>query len=91
MGSRKSGDTKDYPHWVWDPSGSFNGPCHGPTIHLTWPFIYSLYSFILYNKIGIKGVWAHKGLLSLGLGPAWVLQWTLPWPYNTSDMALQYT
>ena len=25
---------------------------------------------------------------SLGLGPAWVHQWTLPWPHNTPDMAL---
>ena len=39
MGSRESGDTKDYPHWAWDPPESFNGPCNGPTIHLTWTLI----------------------------------------------------
>ena len=38
MGSRDSGDTKVHPHWVWDPPWTFNGPCHGPTIHLTWPY-----------------------------------------------------
>ena len=34
------------------------------------------------------GLWGHKGPPALGLGPALVLQWTLPWPYNTSNMAL---
>ena len=46
-GSRGYGDTKVNPHWVWDPSWSFNGPCHGPchgpTIHPTWPFMYWIY------------------------------------------------
>ena len=63
-------------------------PCHGPTIHLTWPFIYWLYFCILCNKNGIKGLWGHKGQPSFVLGPALVLQWTLPWPYNTPDWAL---
>ena len=58
------------------------------TIHLTWPFISRLYFCILCNKNGIKGLWGHKGPPSLGLGPALVLQWTLPWPYNTHDMVL---
>ena len=88
MGSRATGDTKVHPHWVKDPPWSFNGPCHGPTIHQTWPFIYWLYFCILCNKKGIKGLWGHKGWPSLGLGPALVLQWTLPWPYNTPHMAL---
>ena len=34
MGSRDSGDTKGNSHWVQDPPLYFNGPCHGPTIHL---------------------------------------------------------
>ena len=38
MGSRDTGDIKVHPHWVWDPPWSFNGPCHGPPIHQTWPF-----------------------------------------------------
>ena len=88
MGSRDSGDTKDHPHWVKDPPWSFNGPGHGPTIHQTWPFIYWLYFCILCNKNGIKGLWGHKGPPSLGLGPALVLQRTLPWAYNTPNMAL---
>ena len=57
-----------------------------------WPDLnknnYWLYFCILCNKNGIKGLWRHKGQLSLGLGPALVLQWTLPWPYNTPNMAL---
>ena len=88
MGSRDSGLTKVDPHRVQDPPWSFNGPCHGPTIHPTWPFIYWLYFCILCNKNGIKGLWGHKGPPSLGPGPALVLQWTLPWPYNTPNMAL---
>ena len=60
----------------------------GPSIHLSWPFIYWLYFCILRNKNGIKGLWGHKGPPSLGLGPALVLQWTLQWPYSTPDMAL---
>ena len=88
MGSRDSGDTKVHPHWVWDPPWSFKGPCHGPTIHQTWPFMYWLYFCILCNENWIKGLWGHKGPPSLGLGLAVVLQWTLPWPYNTPNMAL---
>ena len=83
MGSRYSGETKVDPHRVQDPPWSFNGPCHGPTIHLTWSFIYWLYFCILCNKKGVKGLWGHKGPPSLGLEPALVLPWTLPWPYNT--------
>ena len=74
------GNTKVDPHWAQDPPWSSNGPCHCPTIHLTWPFIYWLYFCILCNKNGVKGLWGHKGQPSLGLGPALVLQWTLPWP-----------
>ena len=88
MGSKDSGDTKVGPHWVQDPPWSFNGPCHGPTIHLTGPFIYWLYFCILCNKNGIKGLWGDKGRPSLGPGPTLVLQWTLTWPYNTPNMAL---
>ena len=50
--------------------------------------MYWLYLCILRNKNGIKGLWGHKGRSSLALGPALVLQWTLPWPYNTPNMAL---
>ena len=39
MGSRDSGETKVDPHQVQDPPWSFNGPCHGPTIHPTLPMI----------------------------------------------------
>ena len=49
---------------------------------------YWLYFCILCNKNGFKGLWEHKRRPSLGLGPTSVLQWTLPWPYNTPDMAL---
>ena len=49
---------------------------------------YWLYSSILCNKNGTKGLWGQKGQPSLGLGPALVFQWTLPWPYKTPDMAL---
>ena len=42
MGSRDTGDIKVHPHWVWDPPWSFNGPCHGPPIHQTWPFTWIL-------------------------------------------------
>ena len=51
-------------------------------------WLYCPYFCILCNKNGIKGLWEHKGRPSLGLGPTLVLQWTLPWPYNTSNMAL---
>ena len=30
----ETGETKVDPHWVHDLPWSFNGPCHGPTIHL---------------------------------------------------------
>ena len=60
--------------------------------HFLWPDPkennYWLYLCILCNQNGIKGLWGQKGQPSLGLGPALVLQWTLPWPYNTPDMAL---
>ena len=79
MGSRDSGHTKVNPHWVLDPPWSFNGPCQGPTIHVTWSFIYGLYFCILCKKL-IKGLWRHKDWPPLDLGPALVLQWTLPWP-----------
>ena len=88
IGSRDSWDTKVDPHWVKDLPWSFSGPCHGPTIHPTWPFIYRLYFCNLCNKNGIMGLWGDKGRPSLGPGPALVLQWTLTWPYNTSNMAL---
>ena len=85
--SRDSLETMVDPHWVQDQPWSFNGPWHGPTIHPTWPFINWLYFPILCNKHEIKGLWGHKGQPSFGLGPTLVLQWTLPWPYNTSNMA----
>ena len=50
MGSRDSWETKVDPYWVQDPPWSFNEPCHGPTIELTWLFIYWLYLCILWNK-----------------------------------------
>ena len=50
-------------------------------------WLYWLYFCILCNKNGIKGLWGLKGLPSLVLGPALVLQWTLPLPYNTPDLA----
>ena len=57
-----------------------------------WPkgenLLYWPHFCILSNKNGIKGLWGDKGRPSMGLGPALVLQWTLPWPYNTPDMAL---
>ena len=49
---------------------------------------YWLYFCILCNRNGIKGLWGDKGPPSLGPGPAMVLQWTLPWPYNTPNLAL---
>ena len=87
-GSRDSGETKVDPICVQDPPWSFNGPCHGPTIHPTWPFIYWLYFCIICNKNGTKGLWRHKGQPSLVLRPPLVLQWTLPLPYNTPDLAI---
>ena len=60
--------------------------------HFLWPDPnennYWLYFLILCNKNGMKGVWGNKGGPSLGPGPALVLQWTLPWPYNTPNKAL---
>ena len=47
---------------------------------------YWLYFCILCNKNGIKGLLGDKGRPLLGPGPALVLQWTLPWPYNTPNM-----
>ena len=88
MGSMDSGETKFDHDWVHDPPWSFNGPCHGPTIHPTWPFIYWIDFCFLRNKNRIKGLWGHKGQPSLGLGPALVLHWALPWPYNTPNMAI---
>ena len=41
-----------------------------------------------YWLYGIKGLWGDKGRPSLGPGPALVLQWTPPWPYNTPNMTL---
>ena len=58
-------------HFLW----------HRPNENSYW-----LYFCILCNKNGIKGLWGHKGPPSLGPGPALVLQWTLPWPYNTPNM-----
>ena len=49
MGSSDSGETNVDPHWVKDPSWSFNGPCHGPKIHPTWPF-YIGYIFAFYAR-----------------------------------------
>ena len=47
------------------------------------------YIFAFYaTKMGSKGLWGDKGRPSLGPGPALVLQWTLPWPYNTTNMVL---
>ena len=83
-----SGYTKGNPYLVKDPPWSINGPCDGPTINLTWSFINGLYFCILCNKNRIKGLWAHKGRPTLGLRPALVLKWTLPWPYNTPNMAI---
>ena len=50
--------------------------------------MYWLYFCIQCNKNRIKGLWGHKGRPPLGLGPALVLQLTLPWPYNTPNMVL---
>ena len=50
---------------------------------LDWP-----YFCILCNINGIKGLCGHKVPPSLSLGPALVLQWTLPCSYKTPDMAL---
>ena len=67
---------------------SVQGSLH--IFHFFWPDPnennYWLYFCILCNKNGIKGLWGHKGPPSLGPGPALVLQWTLPWPYNTPNM-----
>ena len=69
---------------------SVQGSLH--IFHFLWPDPnennYWLYFLILCNKNGIKGVWGDNSQPSLGPGPALVLQWTLPWPYNTPDMAL---
>ena len=69
---------------------SVQGSLH--IFHFLWPDPnennYLLYFWILCNKNGIKGVWGDNGWPSLGPGPALVLQWTLPWPYNTPNMAL---
>ena len=69
---------------------SVQGSLH--ILHFLWHHpnenSYWLYFCILCNKNGIKGLWGHKGPPSLGPGPALVLQWTLPWPYNTPNMAL---
>ena len=46
------------------------------------------YFCILCTKNGIKGLWGDRGWPSLGPGPAMVVQWTLPWPYNTSTIDL---
>ena len=45
---------------------SFNGPCHGPTVNLTWPFLYWLYFCIICNKLWIMGLWGHKRLNLIG-------------------------
>ena len=87
MESKDSGETKVDPHWVQNPPWSFNGPCHGPKYTQHGPFILAIYLHSM-QKNGIMGLWEHKGPPSLGLGPALVLQLTLPWPYNTPDMAL---
>ena len=63
---------------------------------LNWPltdicnirlfYIFNL-SQITFGITQIKGLWEPTGWPSLGPGPALVLQWTLPWPYNTPNMA----
>ena len=53
-----------------------------------WNWLYWLYFLIHCNKNGTKGLWGDKDRPSLGPGPALVLQWTLPWPYSTPNMAL---
>ena len=69
---------------------SVHGSLH--IFHFLWPDPnrnnYWLFFCILCNTNGIKGHWGHKGPPLLGQGPALVLQWTLPWPYNTPNMAL---
>ena len=69
---------------------SVHGSLH--IFHFLWPDPnrnnYWLFFCILCNTNGIKGHWGHKGPPLLGQGPALVLQWTLPWPYNTLNMAL---
>ena len=50
MGSEDSGDTKVHPNWVYDPPWSFNGPCHGPTIRLTWAFILAIFLHSMQQK-----------------------------------------
>ena len=47
-------------NWVQDLPWSFNGPCHGPKIQPTWPFIYWLYFCILCHKYGIKWLSGDK-------------------------------
>ena len=74
----------------WHVVLSVEGSLH--IFHFLWPDPnennYWISFFILCNKNGIKGLWRDKGRPPLGLGPALVLQWTLPWPYNTPNMAL---
>ena len=64
-----------------DPAMALKYTQHGP-------FYIGYIFFILCKKNGIKELWGQKGLPSFGLGHTLVLQWTLPWPYNTTDMTL---
>ena len=83
MGSWDSGETKVNPHWAQDPPWSFNGPCHGPTIHQTWPFIYWLYFCILCKKwvqgtLGTQRstlIWSRTHLCP-SMDPAMALKYT---------------
>ena len=89
MGSRDSGDTKVNPLLGL-----------GPTLVLQWtlPWPYNTPNMALYilpiflhsmqQKSDQETLGRHRGQPSLVLGPPLVLQWTLPWPYNTPDLAL---
>ena len=73
-------------------SSTHLGPSMDPAMALQYTqpnmALYILAKFLhSMQQNGIKGLWGHKGPPSLGLGPALVLQWTLPWPYNSPNMA----
>ena len=62
-----------------DPNMALQYTKHGP--------LYIGYIFTLYAKKGVQGTLGTERSAPLCLGPALVLQWTLPWPYNTPNMA----
>ena len=60
---------------------------HGKVSNIFGPYFLAIFLPSMQQKWD-QGTLGKQSQPSLGLGPALDFQGTLPWPYNTSDMAL---